>query len=61
MKAEQPETEHLNQDLNEKFARWLSSRLDARAVLRTHATYTPSPDAHMTEWDVNTDQPSREG
>jgi hypothetical protein len=56
-----PDTGHLNQDIDAGLARWLSSRLDAREVMRTHATYTPSPDAYMTEWELNNDQPSREG
>lgn len=55
------DTGHLNQDIDAGLARWLSSRLDAREVVRTHATYTPSPDAYMTEWELNNDQPSREG
>ena len=29
-----PETEHLNQDLDEKLARWFASRLDSREVVR---------------------------
>jgi len=55
------ETEHLNQDLDPKLARWLSSRLDAREVVRTHYIYMPSPDADMAEWELLNDQPSREG
>jgi hypothetical protein len=55
------DTEHLSQDLNAGLGRWLSSRLDAREVVRTHHVYTPSPDAYMTEWELNNDQPSREG
>ena len=45
--------DHLNQDLDAKLARWLSSRLDAREVVRTHHVYTPSPDADTTEWELN--------
>jgi hypothetical protein len=33
----------------------------AKEVVRTHHIYTPSPDADMTEWELNNDQPSREG
>ena len=55
------ETEHLNQDLDEKLARWFSSRLDAREVVRIHYIHMPSPDVDMTEWELLNDQPSREG